>query len=62
MTCLYCAVAVLVEKMKIEQEVSVVNTLRQIKARRRSAIPNIVSIIELFGKGKSDIFNIHIWA
>ena len=45
MTCLYCAVAVLVEKMEIEQEVSVVNTLRQIKARRRSAIPNIVSIL-----------------
>ena len=42
-SCLYCAVSVLIEKMEIEHEVSVVNTLRQIKARRRSAIPTLVS-------------------
>ena len=43
-SCLYCAVSVLIEKMEIEHEVSVVNTLRQIKARRHSAIPTLVII------------------
>ncbi|WAR17188.1 LAR-like protein [Mya arenaria] len=36
---LYCAVSILVEKMDIYQEVSVVNTIRKVKSIRKSAIP-----------------------
>ena len=43
-SCLYCAVSVLIEKMEIEHEVSVVNTLRQIKAKRLSAISSVVMV------------------
>ncbi|WAR16635.1 PTPRM-like protein [Mya arenaria] len=37
---LFCIVSILLEKMGLEQEVSVVNTIRKVKSRRRSAIPN----------------------
>lgn len=40
-SCLFCAVSVLIEKIEIEHEISVVNTLMAIKARRRSAIPTM---------------------
>ncbi|XP_052762046.1 receptor-type tyrosine-protein phosphatase alpha-like [Mya arenaria] len=38
---LFCIVSILVEKMKIDQEVSVVNTIRKVRSRRTSAIPNM---------------------
>ncbi|XP_052783017.1 receptor-type tyrosine-protein phosphatase mu-like [Mya arenaria] len=37
---LFCVVSILVEKMGINQEVSVVNTIRKVKSRRKLAIPN----------------------
>ncbi|XP_052764457.1 tyrosine-protein phosphatase non-receptor type 20-like [Mya arenaria] len=37
---LFCVVSILLEKMDIYQEVSVVNTIRKVKSRRKSAIPN----------------------
>ncbi|XP_052765394.1 receptor-type tyrosine-protein phosphatase mu-like isoform X3 [Mya arenaria] len=37
---LFCIVSILLEKMGLEQEVSVVNTIRKVKSRRKSAIPN----------------------
>ncbi|XP_052764459.1 receptor-type tyrosine-protein phosphatase alpha-like [Mya arenaria] len=38
---LFCVVSILVEKMKIDQEVSIVNTIRKIRSMRTSAIPNM---------------------
>ncbi|XP_052764461.1 receptor-type tyrosine-protein phosphatase alpha-like isoform X2 [Mya arenaria] len=38
---LFCVVSILVEKMKIDHEVSVVNTIRKVRSRRTSAIPNM---------------------
>ena len=35
---LFCAVASLMEKLKVEREVSVVNAARRVKARRPNAI------------------------
>ena len=52
-SCLYCAVSVLIEKMEIEHEVSVVNTLRQIKARRLSAISSVVSQAQTYARIKT---------
>ena len=56
-SCLYCAVSVLIEKMEIEHEVSVVNTLRQIKARRLSAISSVVGINEHIARVIFDSIN-----
>ncbi|XP_053387518.1 uncharacterized protein LOC123544432 [Mercenaria mercenaria] len=37
---LFCVISVLLEKTQIDQEISVVNTVRQIKHRRHMSIPN----------------------
>ncbi|XP_052763150.1 receptor-type tyrosine-protein phosphatase alpha-like isoform X2 [Mya arenaria] len=37
---LFCVVSILLEKMDIYQEVSVVNTIRKVRSRRKSAIPS----------------------
>ncbi|WAR17062.1 PTPRT-like protein, partial [Mya arenaria] len=39
---LFCVVSILIEKMDIYQEVSVVNTIRKVKSIRKSAIPTKV--------------------
>lgn len=38
---LFCAVSNLIQKMGQERQVSIVNTIRQIKARRKTAIPSM---------------------
>ncbi|XP_053388704.1 receptor-type tyrosine-protein phosphatase kappa-like, partial [Mercenaria mercenaria] len=38
---LFCAVAILMEKMKLERQVSVLNTLTHLRTRRRSAITSM---------------------
>ncbi|XP_053387668.1 cell death abnormality protein 1-like [Mercenaria mercenaria] len=37
---LFCVVSILLEKIQLEQEISVVNTVRQVKNRRHKSIPN----------------------
>ncbi|XP_052764091.1 receptor-type tyrosine-protein phosphatase alpha-like [Mya arenaria] len=37
---LFCVMAFLLEKMAVEHEVSVVNAVRKVKARRPNAVPN----------------------
>ncbi|XP_053399794.1 receptor-type tyrosine-protein phosphatase kappa-like [Mercenaria mercenaria] len=37
---IFCAVSILLEKIRIDQEISIVNTIRQIKYRRHNSIPN----------------------
>ena len=46
---LFCAVASLLEKVKIEREVSVVNAVRRVKARRPNAIHCPVCIYVKYG-------------
>ncbi|KAH3741130.1 hypothetical protein DPMN_047849 [Dreissena polymorpha] len=38
---LFCVVASLLQKMKMEEEVSVVNAVRMVQTRRKGAIPNL---------------------
>ena len=44
---LFCAVSVMLQKMESEHEISVVNTVRQIKSRRQRALPN--KVMHLYG-------------
>ena len=46
---LFCAVASLLEKVKVEREVSVVNAARRVKARRSNAIHCQVFIYVKYG-------------
>lgn len=41
---LFCAITILIQKVEIDREVSIVNTVRQVRSRRPKAIPNQVSI------------------
>jgi hypothetical protein len=51
---LFCVVSTLLEKTQIDQEVSVANTVRQIKYRRSMAIPKKVGEISVTSLNLAD--------
>lgn len=46
---LFCAVALMIEKMRVNRQINVLNTLRQIRLRRKSSVPNQVGMTPIEG-------------
>lgn len=41
---MFCAIAIMLEKLTVEKEVSVINTVCQVRGRRRTAVQQYVRI------------------